>query len=301
MSGCQLHAESATKSRVEDCAAPVRKHRCEQQGCTPFLSRPSIRAALLLLSCLLALFFSASLHGGTSLTLAWDRSPSPDVVGYTVYYGTSSHSYTNSVQTGADVVYTIRALEEGTTYFFAVTAYDSNRTESDFSNEITYTVPVVQPAIQVSIMPGGQVMLKVTGRVGSTYRVLLSPDQRQWSTLATRTVGPEGSFELVKPPGTVDPYAFYRLVEVNPLNVSPNLQLRRTPDGTVHLSGIGQFGHAYNVLAAEDLAASLWNILGMALPDKTGVLTFTDVTASSRPSRFYRLQEMTSAVPQLAF
>ena len=32
-------------------------------------------------------------------------------------------------------------LLNGTTYFFAVTAYDTNGLESDFSTEISYTIP----------------------------------------------------------------------------------------------------------------------------------------------------------------
>ena len=76
-----------------------------------------------------------------SVTLAWNPSVTPGVTGYNLYYGTSSHSYSASVAAGSATNATVSGLTAGTTYFFAVTAYDSFGIESDFSVETNY-VPV---------------------------------------------------------------------------------------------------------------------------------------------------------------
>jgi hypothetical protein len=77
-----------------------------------------------------------------TVTLAWDPSADTDVVGYRVYYGPASAAYTNSVTLGNITTATISNLVEGSTYYFAATAYDAIGLESDFSNEASYSVPV---------------------------------------------------------------------------------------------------------------------------------------------------------------
>jgi len=76
-------------------------------------------------------------------TLTWDPSVSV-VVGYNVYRGTvSGGPYTalNSslVSSPTD---TDTAVQSGQTYFYVVTAVDSNNVESAYSNEISATIPV---------------------------------------------------------------------------------------------------------------------------------------------------------------
>ncbi len=78
-----------------------------------------------------------------NVTLAWDSNAEPDLAGYVVYYGTASRSYPNSVDVGKVNSYELTDLESGRTYFFAVTAYDSQRNESAYSNEITHDIPAV--------------------------------------------------------------------------------------------------------------------------------------------------------------
>src|SRR5438067_3721520 len=65
-----------------------------------------------------------------SVTLVWNPSPGTNVAGYNVYYGGASRSYTNKVNAGNATNATVSGLIEGGTYFFAVTAYDSNGLES---------------------------------------------------------------------------------------------------------------------------------------------------------------------------
>lgn len=77
-----------------------------------------------------------------NVTLAWDPSTDPTVVGYNVYTGSQSRAYTNSTDAGANTSITISNLVPGVTYYFAATCYTAAGLESDFSAEASYAVPV---------------------------------------------------------------------------------------------------------------------------------------------------------------
>lgn len=100
------------------------------------------RVLTLLFCCLPTIAFAAS------VTLAWDASPDPSVVGYRVYYGPAIGAYTNSAAVGNVTNATLTGLTTGFKYYFSATAYNSTGEESSFSNEINYTPPVAptQPA-----------------------------------------------------------------------------------------------------------------------------------------------------------
>jgi hypothetical protein len=71
------------------------------------------------------------------IKLAWDR-PETDasVIGYKVYYGTASRTYTVRIKVGNVTTYTVQRLAQGVTYYFAVTAYNRFG-ESSYSNEVS--------------------------------------------------------------------------------------------------------------------------------------------------------------------
>jgi len=70
-----------------------------------------------------------------SATLAWQPSSDPTVMGYQLYYGTASRTYTGTVNVGPSTTAAVSNLVNGTTYYFAVTAYNSSGVQSPFSNE----------------------------------------------------------------------------------------------------------------------------------------------------------------------
>ena len=73
---------------------------------------------------------------GASKTLSWTAVAEPSVLGYKLYYGTMSRQYDSHVDVGPDVSYTVNGLTPGTTYFFAVSAYNSGG-ESGLSQEVS--------------------------------------------------------------------------------------------------------------------------------------------------------------------
>jgi hypothetical protein len=75
----------------------------------------------------------------TDVSLAWDASVTPEVIGYKVYYGNSAGVYGASITIGNQTSYTVTGLTSGT-YYFAVTAFDASGNESDFSNEVSQVI-----------------------------------------------------------------------------------------------------------------------------------------------------------------
>jgi hypothetical protein len=73
-----------------------------------------------------------------SLRLSWDANHESNLAGYRLHYGTSSRAYTSIVLLGNRTSYVVADLHPGTTYYFAVTAYNVKGQESAFSNEIRW-------------------------------------------------------------------------------------------------------------------------------------------------------------------
>ena len=105
------------------------------------LLRLSFRVLILFL---LPLVFSPLLiqHAdAASVTLAWDPNSEPDVAGYRLYYGKTMGNYESVIDVGNQTAWNPPDLEDGTTYFFTVTAYNIFGYESDFSSELRYPEP----------------------------------------------------------------------------------------------------------------------------------------------------------------
>ncbi|HEY5705410.1 MAG TPA: PA14 domain-containing protein [Terrimicrobiaceae bacterium] len=94
----------------------------------------AVATLLLLLSCSLA-------RAVQSVTLAWNASSSAGVTGYKVYYGTVAGSPNTSINVGNVTTATVSNLNDATTYFFSVAAYNSAGVESQRSSEISYRTP----------------------------------------------------------------------------------------------------------------------------------------------------------------
>ena len=82
-----------------------------------------------------------------NLTLAWDANSEPDLSGYLVFCGESSGHYSITKEVISDNpgerppnTCEFTGMEEGATYYFTAIAFSDNG-QSDYSREISYTVP----------------------------------------------------------------------------------------------------------------------------------------------------------------
>jgi len=65
-------------------------------------------------------------------TLSWNSSESPEVAGYYVHVGTAPRDYTQTIDVGDVNSYNAWLAEKFVTYYFSVTAYDSEEQELEF-------------------------------------------------------------------------------------------------------------------------------------------------------------------------
>jgi len=101
------------------------------------LKRTSIWTGILIIG-MMNVFFVFSLFAQSgALKVAWDPNTESDLAGYKVYHGVASRNYTSVIDVGNVTQYTVNNLNYGTTYFFAVTAYDLAGNESDYSEEVS--------------------------------------------------------------------------------------------------------------------------------------------------------------------
>jgi len=92
---------------------------------------------------------------GVELLLSWDQNTEEELAGYYLYSGTSSRNYKETPimlpkgglpEESGRVGYALSlTASEGVTYYFAVTAYDESGYETDFSNEVQYSLPGEEP------------------------------------------------------------------------------------------------------------------------------------------------------------
>jgi len=72
---------------------------------------------------------------------SWDAVSSPAVSGYKVHWGTQSGVYDHSLDAGNVTELIIAEFAQGVQYFAAITAYSNTGVDSDYSAEISFTVP----------------------------------------------------------------------------------------------------------------------------------------------------------------
>jgi hypothetical protein len=117
---------------------------------------------------------AAAAHAASDVTLVWDPNTDPDLAGYKIYWGTASRTYTNNVDVGNVTTYTIKGLPDGVVYF-AATAYDKQKLESPYSNEVSISLDSTPPAyprnlkavsvkVTISTSSGGITATMTTGQ-----------------------------------------------------------------------------------------------------------------------------------------
>ena len=107
----------------------------------------------LIIGCLVFIFsvLHFSISYGADVILSWDQNQEEELAGYYVHYGTSSRVYFENPfklpkeslleEDGRVSCQFTVSLTPGMTCYFAVTAYDIQDFETDFSNEVQCLIP----------------------------------------------------------------------------------------------------------------------------------------------------------------
>jgi len=95
-------------------------------------------------------------------------NPESDIAGYKVHYDTDAagYPYVNSTDVGNLTSHTLSSLNTGTTYYTAVSAYDSDGNESWVSSDASVTTLNTQPTAtdaNAIASEGASVLISVTG------------------------------------------------------------------------------------------------------------------------------------------
>ena len=98
-------------------------------------------------------FICTAISYATQVTLEWDANSEPNLSGYNVYYGKASRDYDVSLDVGNWTSVTIADLDDNETYYFAVTAYNTDGDESGYSSEAC--VNCTSPSTTASSGGGG--------------------------------------------------------------------------------------------------------------------------------------------------
>ena len=119
----------------------------------------------LVLVCVTVTIGWSEVAAAQTLTVAWDRSPDPSVVGYIVYAGTESGQYTASFNVGAATSFTYGVTPDRQ-YFFAVASYAAGMAVGPLSAEVASSAPadvlLSDPGDQWSIV-GSHIELQLFG------------------------------------------------------------------------------------------------------------------------------------------
>jgi hypothetical protein len=163
---------------------------------------------IILVGCIAAGCWVSGL-GAADITVSWDPpdgntdGSAPDnLAGYRFYYGTAPHSYLATVDVGLAVSANVKNLQQGQTYYFSVSAYNSNGSESSLADEWAWTVPLastssppsitgarvegVPPRLSLGVDEQGLLKMGIRGTVGADIVVQTSTnlvDPLAWEPL----------------------------------------------------------------------------------------------------------------------
>lgn len=224
--------------------------------------------------------FCIAVKGSQKVTLAWDASQASDVAGYVLHYGTASQTYTSRIDAGTNTQLSVDGLDEGLTYYFALTAYNSARIESPPSGEIVYIAPGLL-TIAPGLYPGSPFYLKFPVAPGHWYEIEASVDLKSWITIEqTDTSFLNTWFTFQDLQSSDFPMRFYRLADHLSSDLPPpEIQSIDQNGPNIDFTWNAVVGQTYQVQYQGTFgygpSSSAWNNLGGAI-----VATNSSETAS---------------------
>jgi Fibronectin type III domain len=134
--------------RMKECEAPTA--RLGLRGRATLLVLAGVAAMALVVSCSTPDGLLADLksthghhHGTTTDTvqLSWNADAGSTLAGYKLYMRTSSGTYGTPTTLGLVTTTNVSTLVRGTTYYFALTAFNNGGQESAKTAELSYLAP----------------------------------------------------------------------------------------------------------------------------------------------------------------
>ena len=254
---------------------------------------PFKKTLVLITALLLSL---ATAQATQNVSFGWDASTDATAVGYNIYYGTSSHIYTNKVSVGNVTTAMVGGLVEGVTYYFAATTYDTLNLESSFCDEVTYAVPAL-PTNQAPVITAFQATNQADLGANLVYSVTAfgtGPLVYQWLFNGSNILSQTNSvlsFTNIssKYGGTYQAVATNAfgsttsaLVNLTVFITTPILTVLPPVGGHFALNVTGRPGYSYVVQASTNLVD--WICIGTNLAP----FDFADANSSQFSKRFYR-------------
>ena len=161
-----------------------------------------------------------------TLTIVWEPSPSPEVIGYAVYWGLSEDGCTNRIALSNETAVTLVGFRRRLTYHIAVAAYDATGEESPWSNRIQYsrtslfmpsppkTVTNLLQLRYVSLSDTNAVIrLSFTGQEGGYYRLQTTQDFQRWDDVSATNCEQPQLIVYDMPYSASTPHRFFRLLQ----------------------------------------------------------------------------------------
>lgn len=79
--------------------------------------------------------------GDNFIEIFWNPNPESNIAGYNVYVGATYQGKYQWIGSTRSTSYIDRGALNGTTYYYAITAYDVDGNESDLSRDVAYDIP----------------------------------------------------------------------------------------------------------------------------------------------------------------
>jgi len=154
------------------------------------------------------------------IVLAWNANPEADVVGYQVFFGPESGSYSQQANVGDSTEINLINLEPGQTYYAVVVAYSDDGIGSPYSDEISFiaapssTLPLEPYASISNISPSASTTgleMVLTGNVGTVATVQQSSNLKDWEDGPSYTLG-NTPITVEAPQSDSTAHLYYRVI-----------------------------------------------------------------------------------------
>ena len=224
----------------------------------PTFNRLTALARSAALFLLLLLVAARALAAG--LGLAWD--PVTNASGYMVYYGPAAGNYPTKINVGNTTTHTLTTLVEGSTYHFAITAYDGSLVESGFSNDVAGTVPYSAPAAQftasatLGVAPLALNFLNASTGAITSYAWTFGDGTTSTAANPSKVYSAAGTYTVsltVTGPGGSDTQTRTNYITVTALPLAPVAQFTGTPT-----SGLAPLTVNFTNTSTGNIASYAW-------------------------------------------